>query len=79
MVMAVMRVFKGYTLALIRDMPYCHFLKLYSLSETADALDAFNVLQGSVAMHDKKLAEELGAIKDSKFVQPTIVFPKGKG
>ena len=76
MATAVMRCFAGYTLPVILDTPYCHFLKLYSMAEKAENLEAYTVLQGTAALHDKKLIDELGYVKDSKYVHPKIDFTK---
>lgn len=72
----VMRYFSGYTIDKILNMPYCHFIKLYSMAEKADSLSAYTILEGNAALHDKKLSEALGYVVQSKFVQPKIVFPK---
>lgn len=76
MTTAVMRVFQGYTIPVIMDMPYCHFLHLYAMAEKAEAMSAYTILQGSAALHDKKMIEELSYVIQSKYVQPKIVYPK---
>ena len=76
MATAVMRQFAGYTIAVIMEMPYCHFVKLYAMAETADTLTAYTILQGNAALHDKKIIDQLAYVAESKYVQPKIVFPK---
>ena len=71
-----MRQFAGYTINVIMDMPYCHFLALYDMAEKAEALEAFTILQGTSAINDKKAIDALNYVYQSKFVQPKITFPK---
>ena len=80
MATAIMRMFPGYTITSILEMPYCHFMYLFSMAEKADTLLAYTILQGSAAIHDKHMIEDLSYAAKSKYVQPKIVFPKkGKG
>lgn len=76
MAIAIMRMFPGYTLHDIMEMPYCHFVYLFSMAEKASDLLAYTILQGSAAINDKNMIDDLSNVAKSKYVQPKIVFPK---
>lgn len=76
MATVVMREFSGYTLPMILDTPYCHFTKLYAMAEKAERLEAFAILNGTAAIHDKNLIDELNHEREALFVHPKIEFPK---
>lgn len=74
--MAVMRTFSGYTMDRIMNMPYSHFIKLYKWTELAENVETYTIACGTAAVHDERSIKALEAQKESRFIQPKIVFPK---
>ena len=67
--MAVLRAFGGYTISTILAMPFCHFIKLFSLAEKAEALDALAVTNGRAASHDDSVLQDFMQVKYGRMVR----------
>ena len=64
--MNIMRVFKGYPLKALLDTPFCHVIRLFQLSEKADALDSLTAYTGRAAGYDKSVLDGLVDVQKSK-------------
>lgn len=67
MLMQVLRVYPGYTLDTILEMPFCHFNKLYRMVESIDKLNTLNILTALAAQYDKALIQNLNSVHESQF------------
>ena len=67
MVAVVLHSFGGYTLKTIMDVPFCHFVKLFSLAEKVQKIDAIVHLNGRAALQSKDIMNDLKATEQSKY------------
>ena len=67
MLMQVLRLFPCYNLSTIQDVPYCHFLVLFSMAERMDMLNTLTILSADDAKYNKDFMARLQQLERSKF------------
>jgi hypothetical protein len=67
MIMQVLRCFPGYTLSTVQDVPYCHFLELFSMADSIDSLNALTMVTADGAKYDKDALAALQQVERAKF------------
>lgn len=82
MAMMVLSTFTQYSVPDILNLPYMHFILLFEMAESRDALNAISVFYGRCMVHDENFRNDMLEVPRSKLksedVFKRIVTPQAK-